>query len=64
VFGSELLDGTEAATAKFPRYFIRARQIIIYNPDQADSFALPCQLVINTSVIAPEGAHADHSDID
>jgi hypothetical protein len=47
---------------KFLRHGFSAREIRVHHADQADGLALLRQLVVHTRMIAPKGAHADHSN--
>ncbi len=42
---------------------VGSRHIRIHHAHQADRFALLRQLVIDAGVVASEGAHADHRDV-
>ena len=42
---------------------IGSRHIRIHHSYQPHGFAALRQLLINASVVAPEGAHADYSDV-
>ena len=57
------MDGTERAATKVARNRVGAVKVGIYYADQAYRFALFGEFLIDTGVIAPEGAHADYGGI-
>ena len=64
VRGDQLLDRAEGAAAEFAGDGVGARHVGIHHAHQADRLALLRQLVIDAGVVASEGAHADHGDVD
>ena len=64
VGGHQLLDRAKGAAAEFAGHGVGPRHIGVDHSHQADRFALLGQLVIDAGVVASEGAHADHCDVD
>ena len=63
VRGDQLLDRAKCAATEFAGHSVGPRHIRVHHSHQANRFALLCQLVIDAGVVAPEGAHADHCDV-
>src|SRR4029077_7480033 len=63
VGGDELFEGTECAATELARHRIGACDVTVYYSQQADWFALLLKLLVDTGVVAAEGAHADYGDI-
>jgi hypothetical protein len=57
-----LFDRAKWAAMKFFRDCFGTIQIAVNYAHEPHRFAAPSQFVIHTGVIAPEGAHADHSN--
>src|SRR6266516_659235 len=63
VRGSELLDGSETATAELAGHGISASNISIYHADQAHSLPLLRKLLVNAGMVAAERAYTDDRNV-
>jgi hypothetical protein len=63
VRGHQLVERSERAAAKFVCDRVGASYVAVDDAQQTDRFALLLELSVDTRVIAPKGAHADHRDV-
>ena len=59
-----MLEGSERAAAELAAHCVGARDVTVNDAQQANGLALILELLVDTRVIAPKGAHADYGYVD